>query len=195
MGKNKMSRREFLQASAAGLSFVYLPGVGRVKANPFEFTESEDTFGRLCYNENPLGPSHLALEAMRAAAYEGNRYPDWFSSTLEARIAEHHSVSPNMICAGTGATEIIRLVADAFLYPDDEMVTASPTYSQMASEAASNGAAVVHVPVNERYVIDLNMIRAAMGPKTKLISLVNPNNPQGTIFTMQDMRIFMNCRR
>jgi histidinol-phosphate aminotransferase len=192
MGKNKMSRREFLQASAAGLSFVYLPGVGRVKANPFEFTESEDTFGRLCYNENPLGPSHLALEAMRAAAYEGNRYPDWFSSTLEARIAEHHSVSPNMICAGTGATEIIRLVADAFLYPDDEMVTASPTYSQMASEAASNGAAVVHVPVNERYVIDLNMIRAAMGPKTKLISLVNPNNPQGTIFTMQDMRIFMN---
>jgi histidinol-phosphate aminotransferase len=97
-----------------------------------------------------------------------------------------------MICAGAGATELIRLVADTFLYPGDEMVTATPTYSQMTSEATSNGASVVHVPVNERYIIDLNMIRAAIGPKTKLVSLVNPNNPQGTIFTMHDMRLFMN---
>lgn len=192
MGKNRMSRREFLQASVAGLSFVYLPGVGRVKARPFEPLDTEDTFGRLCYNENPLGPSPLALEAMRAAAYEGHRYPDWFSSTLEARIAERHSVSPYMICAGAGATEIIRLVADTFLYPGDEMVTATPTYSQMGSEATSNGATVVHVPVDEDYIIDLDMIRAAVGSKTRLISLVNPNNPQGTIFKKQEMRRFMN---
>lgn len=191
MGKNRMSRREFLQASVAGLSFVYLPGVGRVKASPFEPLDTQDTFGRLCYNENPLGPSSLALEAMRAAAYEGHRYPDWFSSTLEARIAEHHDVSPYMVCAGAGATEIIRLVADTFLYPGDEMVTATPTYSQMGSEATSNGATVVHVPVDEHYIIDLDMIRAAVGPKTKLVSLVNPNNPQGTIFKKQEMRRFM----
>ncbi len=192
MGKKHMSRREFLQASVAGLSFMYLPGVGRIKAYPFEFAESGDTFGRLCFNENPLGPSHLAREAMKQAVDEGHRYPDWFSSTLETKIAEHHNVSPNMICAGTGATELIRLVADAFLYPGDEMVTATPTYSQMAYEAAANGATVVHVPVDERYMIDLSLIKAAITKNTKLISLVNPNNPLATIFTKHDMRIFMN---
>jgi len=192
MAKKNLTRRQFLQASAAGLSFVYLPGIGRVKAQPFDFLDSRDTFGRLCYNENPLGPSPLALAAMQQAAPEGHRYPDWFSSTLEVNIAEHHNVNSNMICAGTGATEMIRLVADAFLFAGDEMITATPTYSQMASEAAANGASVVHVPVDERYVIDLDLILAAVTAKTKLISLVNPNNPLATIYAKRDMRIFMN---
>lgn len=191
MNNSNLTRRQFLKASVAGLSFVYLPGIGRVQARPFEFAESRDTFGRLCYNENPLGPSPLALEAMRQAAYEGHRYPDWFSSTLEAKIAEHHGVGSGMICAGTGATELIRLVADAFLFAGDEMVTATPTYSQMAAEATANGATVVHVPVDENYVIDLNLINDAITERTKIISLVNPNNPLATVFKRQDMRTFM----
>jgi histidinol-phosphate aminotransferase len=191
MNNSNLTRRQFLKASVAGLSFVYLPGIGRVQGRPFEFAESGDTFGRLCYNENPLGPSPFALEAMRQAAYDGHRYPDWFSSILETKIAEHHNVSPSMICAGAGATEMIRLVADAFLFAGDEMVTATPTYSQMAAEAAANGASVVHVPVDENYVIDLTLINDAITEKTKIISLVNPNNPLATIFKRQDMRAFM----
>jgi histidinol-phosphate aminotransferase len=191
MGKSSMSRREFLQASVAGLSFMYLPGVGRVKARTFGFTHYGETFGRLCYNENPLGPSSLALEAMQQAASQAHRYPDWFSSALESTIASTHNVSANQICAGAGATEIIRLVADAFLHDGDEMVTATPTYAQMGSEAAMNGAAVVHVPINENYVIDLGNILEAVGPNTKLISLVNANNPLGTIFHKSDMEMFM----
>jgi len=192
MDKKHLTRRQFLQASAAGLSFVYLPGIGRVRAQPFDIMDSRDTFGRLCYNENPLGPSPLALEAMQQAAPEGNRYPDWFSSTLETNIALQHGVSSNMICAGSGATEMIRLVGDAFLFAGDELVTANPTYSQMASEAATNGASVVYVPVDENYRIDLNLILDAITSNTKLVSLVNPNNPQATIFSRSDMQAFMN---
>ena len=192
MGKNNMSRREFLQASVAGLSFMYLPGVGRVKARPFGFTHFGETFGRLCYNENPLGPSPLALDAMQQAANLAHRYPDWFSSTLENNIAGTHGVGANKICAGAGATEIIRLVADAFLHAGDEMVTATPTYSQMASEAAANGATAIHVPLSHNYIIDLERILEAIGPKTKLISLVNPNNPLATVFHKGDMEVFMN---
>ena len=57
---NNLSRRKFIQ-SAAALSFVYLPGIGRVKAKPFSSESSDDYTGRLCYNENPLGPSPFAL--------------------------------------------------------------------------------------------------------------------------------------
>jgi len=192
MGKNSVTRREFLQASVAGLSFMYLPGVGRFKARPFGFTHFGRTFGRLCYNENPLGPSPLALDAMQEAANQAHRYPDWFSSTLESNIAGLHNVNANMICAGAGATEIIRLVADAFLHSGDEMVTATPTYSQMGYEAAANGATVVHVPLDQNYVIDLERLLEAVGPDTKLISLVNPNNPLATVYHKGDMEVFMN---
>jgi histidinol-phosphate aminotransferase len=192
MAKNNMTRREFLQASVAGLSFMYLPGVGRVRAQPAGFTHFGETFGRLCYNENPLGPSTLALDAMQQAASVAHRYPDWFSATLESHIANEHDLTGNNICAGAGATEIIRLVADAFLSAGDEMIAATPTYTQMSYEAAANGATAVHVPVNQNYVIDLERILDSVKPATKLISLVNPNNPLATVFHKGDMELFMN---
>lgn len=191
MNKN-LTRRQFLQASVAGLSFMYLPGIGRVKARPFGLMHPDDYFGRLCYNENPLGPSPLALTAMQESAPEANRYPDWYSSTLEGDIATHHGLTPNNICAGTGATEIIRLIADAFLSVGDEMITAEPTYFQMAYEATANGASVVYVPVDDNYVIDLQGISQAITTNTKLISLVNPNNPLATCIHKTDMEDFIN---
>ena len=186
------TRRQFLKASAAGLSFMYLPGMGRVNAAPFALLNPGGHYGRLCYNENPLGPSPWALDAMQQAAPEANRYPDWYSSALESQIANHHGLSSNTVCAGTGATEVLRLIADAFLAAGDEMVTATPTYFQMTYEATANGASVVHVPVDENYVIDLNAITQAITPKTKLISLVNPNNPLGTCFGKAKMQRFVN---
>ncbi len=189
---NNLTRRQFLQASVAGLSFMYLPGIGRVKARPFAMMDFGNYFGRLCYNENPLGPSSLALDAMQQAAPHTNRYPDWYSSTLESHIATYHGVEPNNICAGTGATEIIRLIADAFLSTGDEIITADPTYFQMAYEATANGASVVYVPVDQNYVIDLDGISQAITPDTKLISLVNPNNPLATCIHKVDMENFIN---
>ncbi len=187
-----LTRRKFLQASVAGLSFMYLPGIGRVKARPFGIMNTGNYYGRLCYNENPLGPSPFALDAMQHAASDANRYPDWYSSTLESDIATHHDLAPNNICAGTGATEVIRLIADAFLTAEDEMITAAPTYFQMAYEATANGASVIYVPVDENYVIDLDGISQAITPDTKLISLVNPNNPLPTCIHKTNMDAFIN---
>jgi histidinol-phosphate aminotransferase len=187
--RGNLTRRGFLQV-ATGASLVHLPGIGRIPAKPFAFGR-DDYYGRLCYNENPLGPSPLALEAMKDAASMAHRYPDWFSSTLEAGIADYHGLQQSSICAGCGATEVIRLIADAFLGPGDEVVTATPTYSQMASEATANGATVVHVPVDENYVIDLAAISQAISPATRLVSLVNPNNPLGTIIHKADMEGFL----
>ncbi len=189
---NKISRRGFLGAAAgaAALSFVHLPGIGRVQAQPFPITANNDFVNRLCYNENPLGPSPLALTAMQEACNLAHRYPDWYSGDLESRIAQYHGLSQANVCAGAGATEVIRLIADALLGPGDEVVTATPTYSQMGNEAVANGASVVHVPVDENYAIDLAAISAAVGSGTTMVSLVNPNNPQATILDKTDLEIF-----
>ena len=187
--RSSLTRRGFIQ-SAVGASFVHLPGIGRVEARPFS-GGTDDYYGRLCYNENPLGPSPMALAAMQDADTMAHRYPDWFSSSLESRIADHHGLQQSNICAGTGATEVIRLIADAFLGPGDELVTATPTYSQMASEATANGASVVHVPVDEDYVIDLAALSQAISLSTRMVSLVNPNNPLGTIIHRSEMEAFL----
>jgi len=185
--KVTISRRKFIHKTAAALSFVYLPGIGRVQAQPYPESIGGDYQGRLCYNENPLGPSPKALAAIQDAVSLSHRYPDWYSSNLENKIAQFHGLSPSQICVGAGATEVLRLIADAVLAPGDEMITATPTYFQMAAETTANGATVVHVPVDENYVIDLPSILQAVSLKTKLISLVNPNNPLGTIVNKTDM--------
>ncbi len=190
--RNGISRRGFLgtSAAAAALSFVHLTGAGRVCAQPFPQAVTNDYTGRLCYNENPLGPSPAALTAMQTACALAHRYPDWYSGGLESQIAAHHGLSSSNVCAGGGATEVIRLIADALLGPGDELVTATPTYTQMGNEAIANGAAVVHVPVDGNHVIDLDAILAAVGPATTMVSLVNPNNPQATIFDKTEMESF-----
>ena len=189
--ENSISRRGFIGTVSGGaLSYLFIPGVGRVKAGYLPL-DTDDYEGRLCYNENPLGPSPMAQEAMYQAIDISHRYPDWYSSTLESRIGEHHGVDGHNICAGAGATEVIRLVADAFLFPGDEMITATPTYFAMGSEAVANGATVIHVPVDDNYDIDLQGIYDAIGANTKMISLVNPNNPLGRSINKNLMETFI----
>jgi len=191
------SRRTFLGAStAAALSYLFLPGIGRVQAQPFRGLQKAipgDYSGRLCLNENPMGPAPEAIAAMNDAATLSHRYPDWYSGNLEAAIATQFGLSAGNICVGAGATEVITLVADAFIGPGDEVIMATPTYTQMVFEASANGGSTVYVPVDGNQVIDLAAIQAAIGPSTRMISLVNPNNPLATVFHKNDMQAFMNA--
>jgi len=189
--KKNISRRRFLSSAATGMSFIYLPGIGRVSTGKYLPESSDGYQGRLCYNENPLGPSPIALTAMQETSSLAHRYPEFFSESLDRQIAEHHDVPASNICIGAGATEIIRLIANAFLSPGEEMITAPATYYQMASDAHINGADVFYVPLDENYAFDLRAIPDAIGPKTRLISLVNPNNPTGTLINKTDMESFL----
>ena len=75
------------------------------------------------------------------------------------------------------------------------MIRATPTYFQLPSESIANGASVVYVPLDENYVIDLQSISEAITDSTRLISLVNPNNPVATIINKSDMEAFLNSLR
>ncbi|MDP6090220.1 MAG: aminotransferase class I/II-fold pyridoxal phosphate-dependent enzyme, partial [Candidatus Marinimicrobia bacterium] len=170
---------------------MVLPGAGRIQARPFFLDEPQDYTGRICYNENPLGPSPLALQALRDEAALAHRYPDWLNKNVESAVADHLGLDAEQVCVGAGATEMIQKVADAFVGPGDEVILAQPSYNQIATEAVANGGAAVYVPVDENHIIDLTAILAAITDNTKLIFLVNPNNPLGKFIHKDDMASFM----
>ena len=191
MKQSSVTRRDFFK-SASLLSFMVLPGVGRVQARPFSpIDEPEDYGGRICYNENPLGPSPLGLEALRDEAILAHRYPNWLNTNVESALANYYEMNSDQFCVGAGATEMIQKVADAFVGPEDEVITAYPSYTQIANQAIKNGGSAVYVPLDENFDIDLTAILDAVTENTTLISLVNPNNPLGRIIPSNDFASFM----
>lgn len=145
---------------------------------------------KLASNENPLGPSPKALEAIRAALPNLNRYPDSHCFYLVRKIAERLGVAPEQVIVGNGSDELITMATRAFLDPGDEVVVATPTFLiyRIASQIA--GARVVSVPMkNFRY--DLEGMRRAVTRRTKMVFIANPDNPTGTYVTEKEVETFL----
>ncbi|PZD96746.1 histidinol-phosphate transaminase [Paenibacillus sambharensis] len=135
---------------------------------------------KLASNENPLGPSPKALEAVQAWIADSHRYPDAHAAVLKNTIAGAHSLQPENVAAGNGADELIKLVSEAYLDAGDEIVIPSPTFSEYEFGARLMGAGVVSVPLGEGFEYNVQNILQALTPRTKLIYLCSPNNPTGT---------------
>jgi histidinol-phosphate aminotransferase len=134
---------------------------------------------KLASNENPLGPSPLAVEAVRRAAAGLNRYPDGGGFHLRERLAAEHGVAPGEIILGNGSTEIVELLARTFLGPDGAAVVADQAFIMYRiAVTAVNGRARV-VPLRDMRH-DLPAMAAAVGPDVRLVYIANPNNPTGT---------------
>lgn len=134
---------------------------------------------KLASNENPLGPSPLAVAAVRRAAGEIHRYPDPVCHRLTLALAERLGVEPSWIVCGNGADDLIRLAAEAFLDPGDEAVFADPSFITYRYAVQLMNARSVAVPL-EGFTLDLERMAEAVSPRTKLIFVCNPNNPTGT---------------
>lgn len=166
-----------------------LPGVAAIR--PYEpgkpIEEAERELGiiesaKLASNENPIGPSPLAVQAIRSALAELNRYPDGGGFALRQKIAARHDVSPDRIFMGSGSCEIINLLAFLFLRPGLNAVFSEYAFAIYALATAATGASAKVVPMREGYVFDLDAIAAAVDDNTRIIFLANPNNPTGTIY-------------
>ncbi len=171
-----MALKGFVKPYVAELD-PYQPG------KPIEELERE--FGirgsvKLASNENPLGPSPKAVEAMRAAAEGVNRYPDGSSFRLREALSRRLGIEPNQLVFGTGADEVIGLIAKSFLGPGDEAVFAWPSFAMYPIAVNGMGATPVPVPLDANLVHDLPAMAAAIGERTLVILVCNPNNPTGT---------------
>ena len=195
--KPKFSRRDFLKVGSlgtiGGLTLLNTPHLlkGDTYPSPIPNLLTDPRTIRLCYNENPLGPSAGAISAMQNSAPSANLYPDWFNSTLCAALQTQWGFAADHFIFGAGATEIIHLVADALLGPGDELVWSDPSYGQIASDAQVRGATVVEVPLTADYRHDLSAMADAITTNTTVVMITNPNNPTGTLFDPDDFHDFM----
>ncbi len=135
---------------------------------------------KLASNENPLGPSPRAIAALRRELEDVHRYPDGACFQLRARLAERLEVAPEQLVFGSGADEILELLAKTFLSPGDEVVYAWPSFAMYPIVVQGMGARPRPVDLDENFVHDLPAMARAVNERTKLLFVCNPNNPTGT---------------
>jgi len=141
---------------------------------------------RLASNESPLGPSPRAIAAYRDRAAELHRYPDGGATALRAALAGHYGLDAERIVCGAGSDELIALLCRAYAGAGDEIVHTAHGFLMYAISARAVGAVPVAVPESELRA-DVDAILAAVGPRTRLVFLANPNNPTGSYLTRDDI--------
>jgi histidinol-phosphate aminotransferase len=145
---------------------------------------------KLASNENPLGPSPKARQAMIDTIERAHFYPDGGGYYLREAIAEHVGLAMANVILGNGSNEIIEFLGHAYLQPGDEVVVARHSFAVYRLMAQLFGAKVVDVP-DPDFVADLDAMLAAITPKTKEVFIANPNNPTGTMVFQAEIDRFM----
>lgn len=144
-------------------------------------------------NENQLGTSPLAVEAMRAAAAGVAHYPDAFAVALRQKLAARFGLdeSGKNVTMTPGSVGFFNLVADTFVNPGDEMLTCGPTFDYLHGEIGRYGGAVVELPLTPDQRFDLAAMAAHVTDATKIVYVCNPNNPTGTLVDPDELRSFV----
>ena len=145
---------------------------------------------KLASNENPLGPSPMAITAMRAALTNLHRYPDSSGYYLINKLVDKLSVPAAQIVLGNGSDDVIGMLARVFLQAGDEAVMTSPSFLMYEIFVRSVGAKPVFVPLKE-LSLDLSAIVDAVCQKTRIIFITNPNNPTGSYITRDEFESFL----
>ena len=141
---------------------------------------------KLSSNENPFGPSPLALEAFRAAAQSLHIYPNSDHAALRAAIGDVHGIDAERIVCGAGSDEIISLLCQAYAGPGGEVLQTEHGFGLYRISALAAGAAPVVVPERERRT-DVDALLAACNERTQLVFIANPNNPTGTMTPVDEV--------
>lgn len=145
---------------------------------------------KLASNENPLGPSPKAVEAVCSALDRLHRYPDGSGYYLRKRLSEKFDLPFDGIVLGNGSNEIIELVIRVFLLPGDEVLIPAPSFLVYKLAVQTVGARGVPIPLKD-LTIDLDRTLEAVTPRTKIIFINNPNNPTGTIVKRSHFESFL----
>lgn len=146
---------------------------------------------KLASNENPLGPSPLAVEAVREAAGRVHRYPDGACFALRAKLADRLGVGENQLVFGTGADEILELIAKTLIGPGDEVIYGWPSFAMYPIVVKGMGAQIVPVGLTDDFVYDLDAILDAVNERTRVVMICNPNNPTGTSLGAEEFDRFV----
>ncbi len=205
---NGLTRNVFIKATGLAVLGI-LSGCGGRTSDPdtmsydkrtsaFLTSEKiEKTVIDLSSNINPCGPAPETLSAIKEQLFRGvnlsgiNRYPDFMSLDIRASAAKLNRVSPLNIVPVCGISEAVNILSEAYLDAGDEVITTDPTFFLMEQKALAQGAYVTKVQLKADHSTDLNEIIKKISKKTRLIYLMNPHNPCGTIIRDDELKNFL----
>ena len=145
---------------------------------------------KLASNENPLGPSPRALEALMLTAAGVALYPEGSAPALRRAVALAQNMPESTLVFGNGSDEVLHLLALSFLSPGDETVQGDPSFSMYEIYAAQCNAVPVKVPL-KNFTHDLDAMADAITDKTRIVFVANPNNPTGTLVCQAEVERFL----
>lgn len=193
-----LSRRKFLfgtTALTAASLINRIPGtpltpeIGLMKNALGEVTRP-DWIIRASSNENPYGPSRVALQAIARSLKDANKYGG-ITNDIIAELAGIEDLPIESITVGTGSGEILNVSALIASLEPGSIVAPYPTFEALPRYAGNMGSEIIRVPVDEKMHIDLDAMYAAIRPDTRMVYLCNPNNPIPSIIEKNAMRAFV----
>ena len=174
-----------------------MPDIMKIKSyqqgKPIEEVKRElglRTVVKLASNENPLGPSSQAIEAIKKYASKMNIYPDGGGYYLKKALAEKLGLREENIILGNGSDEIVSLITRVFLQKGDEVITGDPSFLMYKIDTQLSQATMLPIPLNN-FRLDLSAMAKAITSRTKLVFINNPNNPTGTIVEEKEVKSFL----
>ena len=147
-----------------------------------------DRIVKLASNENPLGMSPKAKKAVEAAINGIERYPDQFD--LIKAVAQRACLAVNQVVLGNGSNDVLDLIARVLLAPGRSAVFAQHAFAVYPLATLSTGAELISTPA-KHYGHDLNAMRSAIRPDTRIVWIANPNNPTGNFLPYPEVRAFL----
>lgn len=191
MNIHSISRRQFAHLLGVGAAATLVrPRITIANETTTVPAPAKTGVVRLSANENPLGPSAKAHEAMKNAHGVCNRYPDEANDALIEKIAKINNINRDQVVLGDGSSEILKLCAETFTGPTQgKLVVADPTFEAILEYSKACGADVIKVPLTKSYAHDLE--KMGVSAQKGLIYICNPNNPTASITPKNDLRDFI----
>lgn len=145
---------------------------------------------KLASNENPLGPSSKAIEAIHATASHIETYPEGSAPALRSAVANLIHVPEEYLVFGNGSDEILHLLALTFLQPGDQTIQGDPSFAMYEIYSHQCNCEVIKIPL-QSFTHDLSAMADAVTSKTRIIFIANPNNPTGTLVRSDEVERFL----
>lgn len=146
---------------------------------------------KLASNENPLGCSPKAVEAIIKWTQEASIYPDGNCTELKNALAKRFNLEPGQFLFGAGSDQILEIIAQTYINPGDTTITCWPSFSRYEAVTRIMDGKMIKVPLTQDYRFDLNGILNSISETTRIIWICNPNNPTGTIITAEEQKAFL----
>jgi len=147
---------------------------------------------KLSSNENPLGPSPLAIKALKNTISRINRYPDASGFSLRKKLAKKFKVTYKNVVIGSGSEGIMSTIMRTFLLSDDEIISSTGSFIGFRVLANASGRKVHWVPMKNHHY-NLKQMAEKINDYTKIIYIANPDNPMGTYINKSDFDKFYSC--